>query len=60
MIITVIMIANNAIVCFKSNVLRMRRRLHLQKKAEMGRARALVAMDIDGNSMLRPKINSMF
>jgi len=60
MIITVVIMANNANVCFKLNVLRMRRRLHLQKKAEMGRARALVAMDIDGSIMLRPKINRMF
>ena len=48
------------IVYFMLKDLRILRRLHLQKNAEMGSARAFVAIDIDGSTMLRPKMKSKF
>ena len=60
MIVTLIMIPNKAIVYFMSKFLRIFKRLHLQKKAEMGNASAFVAIDIDGSIILSPKIKRRF
>ena len=60
MIVTLTRIPARAKIYLKLKFLRIFRRLHLQKKAESGRAKAFVAIDIEGSILARPKMKSMF